>query len=61
MKKSRFKPAVTDNKNLTLMDSVGSDIGFKLKKLVEDNLKAKIREAQSDPRVQEATKKYATV
>lgn len=42
----------------TLADRFGAALSGKLKRGIEDDLKRKIKEAQSDPKVQEASAKF---
>ena len=58
-RKNKPKIQNSEDNKVTLIDSIGKDLGSKLKKMAEDNLKEKIRKAQSDPKVQEASKKYS--
>lgn len=64
MAKRPFNPRNKNKRNnsnafqSSLLDSCGDDTALKLKRFVEDSIKRKIANAQSDPKVQEASKKY---
>ena len=54
----KFHKKTSDASKTSFIDTFGEDTASKLKQLIERNLKQKIKDAQNDPKVKAASKKF---
>ncbi len=62
-KNSAFSPKKAkqqDQSKTSIFDTLGDDTARKMKMFVENSIKRKIMDAQKDPKVVEASKKFAS-